>query len=341
MSPQFGMFDEELQEVRVELKGREEAMRCARQERFKANKATLLAETAAWKGGGFSTRIETLLGHLVLAGDPAKDMHDAILCGINSAAKAERLTEQHVAFVEDKARIEAARVSALGTVNPVAWPHRTATDLKTLDPSIGQLPEAIQQAGLEKINIFGQQLAQLGFMTELEVNASSPADACQVAGHLREVHQAMMLLAANRYRHAKGYKHANPERLVQMEQFASQVLGIDTTEHPGVKMDLPLTSDGLRQPMVRRANKEASAPARSPARPALASGRYIGKITALTGDVLEQKVGRNPGDVVAHDRRALGGGEVAIGQIVTISYEMGLGRLSNHGIVKSGGAMDR
>lgn len=336
MSPQSGLFDEELQAVRNELQEREEAMRRARQERFEANKATLLAETAAWKGGGFSERIERLLGQLAHAGEPAKDMHDAILCGINSAAKAGRLTEQHVAFVEGKARIEAARVSALGTVKPTAWPHRTATDLKALDPSIGQLPEAIQQAGLEKINTFGHQLAQRGYMTELEVNASSPADACQVAGHLREVHQAMMLLAANRYRHAKGYKHANPERLAQMEQYASQVLGIDTTEHPGVNMDLPLTSDGLRQRAVRRANKESSAREKSPARAALASGLYVGKVTALTDDVLEQKVGRDPGDVVAHDRRAFGGEEVAIGQIVTISYEMGMGRVSSHSIGKSG-----
>lgn len=47
-------------------------------------------------------------------------------------------------------------------------------------------------------------------------------------------------------------------------------------------------------------------------------------------------VGRDFGDVVAHDRRAFGDEEVALSQVVTISYEMGTGRVSSHRIGRRG-----
>ncbi|AMR78051.1 KfrB domain-containing protein [Cupriavidus nantongensis] len=59
-------------------------------------------------------------------------------------------------------------------------------------------------------------------------------------------------------------------------------------------------------------------------------GTYVGTVTALSGTHLEQKVGRDPRGVVVHDRRALGGDDVVVGNVVTITYEMGKGRLRNH-----------
>jgi hypothetical protein len=331
--PQLGRFDEELEQVREQLRAREEAYHHERQARFEANKARILADTAAWKGGEFSERIDGLLGKLVDAGEPARGMHDAILGGINSAAKAGRLDESHVAFVEEKARIEVARVSTLGQVIPTSWGTRTAADLTAVDPGCTQLPEGIQKAALARLNAVGPQLAKLGFKSELEVDSSSPARARELASDMREVHTALMLLAVNRYRNAKGYKHAKAEHLERMEQFASQVLNIDTKAHPGVKMDLPLKSGGVRQSAPRSGPKnlhgqEVTAEGSAP-RQAESTGVYVGKVTALTDTHLEQKVGRDPRDVVAHDRRALDGDDVAVGHVVTISYEMGVGRLTN------------
>lgn len=59
------------------------------------------------------------------------------------------------------------------------------------------------------------------------------------------------------------------------------------------------------------------------------SGTFVGKITALNDTYLAQKVGRNPHDVMVHARHALNGDDVSVGHVVTISYEMGKGRLSN------------
>ncbi|CAN7779495.1 hypothetical protein LJR296_007900 [Cupriavidus necator] len=330
---QFGLFDVELEEVREQLRVREEAILRERQARFEANKAKLLADTGAWKGGEFSERIDALLDRLVQSGAAARGMHDAILGGINAAAKGGRLDERHVAFVEEKARVEVARVGTLTEVTPTKWEKQSAADLLAVDPSCTQLPEAIQHAALARLNELGPGLAQLGFKSELEVDTSSPRVAQELAGGIREVHTSLMLLAVNRYRDAKGYKQAKAERLDNIERFASQVLGIDTKAHPGVKLDLPLTSSGMRQKPTRNEAKTVelheSAGDASTARQAEVSGIYVGKITSLSANHLEQKVGRDPRDVVVHDRAALSGDDVAVGHVVTISYEMGMGRISN------------
>lgn len=59
------------------------------------------------------------------------------------------------------------------------------------------------------------------------------------------------------------------------------------------------------------------------------SGTFVGKITAFNDTYVAQKVGRNPHDVMVHARHALSGDDVSVGHVVTISYEMGKGRLSN------------
>lgn len=314
---QFGLFDAELAEVRELLRDREEAYRRERQARFEANKSRLLADTGAWKGGEFSERVEDLLGKLLAAGEPAQGMHDAILSGINAAAKGGRLDERHVVFVEEKARAEVARVSTVDQAIPTSWVPRTAADLAKLDQGCAQLPAAIQQAALSRLNEYGPQLAHLGFKSEAEVGSHCPHNARQIADGMREVHTAVMLLAVNRYRHGKGYKTAKVEHLERMEMFASHVLGIDTQAHPGVKMDLPLTAGGVRHSRLRNSPKreqshEAAAAASAPQH-TLPSGIYVGKITALSDDTLQQKVGRDPRDVVVHDRRASGGDDAAVG----------------------------
>ncbi|RWA45617.1 hypothetical protein AU476_00875 [Cupriavidus sp. UYMSc13B] len=60
------------------------------------------------------------------------------------------------------------------------------------------------------------------------------------------------------------------------------------------------------------------------------AGTYVGKVMGLSASHLEQKVGRDPRNVVIHDRRALSGDDVAVGHVVTVTYEHGKGRLQNH-----------
>lgn len=71
-------------------------------------------------------------------------------------------------------------------------------------------------------------------------------------------------------------------------------------------------------------------PLASTLHPLAVSGTHIGKITALSDNHLEQKVGRDPRNVVVHDRSVLSGDPVDVGQVVTIKYELGKGVLSNH-----------
>lgn len=340
--PQLGLFEEELAQARRDLAAREEALRRARQASFEAKKARVLADTSAWQGGEFAERIEALLGQLQRAGPQALGMHDAILGGINSAAKAARLDERHVAFVEEKARVEVARVSTLGQVIPVVWETRNVADIRAMDAGAGQLPLVILDAAIVRMNDIGQGLAKLGFKSEVEVDSGCAADARTLKRDLNDVQSALMLLAVNRYRDAKGYRNAKAENLDRMEQFATQVLGIDTKTHPGVAMDLPLTSGGVRNGPVRKAGKAGrslqpeemtmsnDAAAMEAPKPPPSHGICIGKVTKLDGDRIEQKIGRDPRDLVVHDRGAISGDEVAVGDVVTIIYEMGVGRLSNH-----------
>ncbi|WP_394475164.1 ankyrin repeat domain-containing protein [Ralstonia mannitolilytica] len=80
---------------------------------------------------------------------------------------------------------------------------------------------------------------------------------------------------------------------------------------------------------TREAPKEGP-PLASTLHPLAVSGTHIGKVTALSANHLEQKVGRDPRNVVVHDRSVLSGDPVDVGQVVTIKYEMGKGLLSNH-----------
>jgi len=335
--PQAGFFDAETEAVRAELAANEEALRAERARRFEARKAELRGDTVGWKDGPFSERVTALLDQLAEAGQPANDMRDAILLGINSAAKQGRLDEAHVSFVEDKARKEVARVSLQGRVVATQWCTRTLEDLAEVHPACRQLPEALQRAAIAKVNELGGELAKLGFKSELEVDASCPRPAQELSHGVREVNTALILLGVNRYRNAKGYKASSEARIEYAEDYASKVLGLDSRSLPGVKMDLPLTTDGLRQesrPRARTGRADES-PAGAP-RQADPSGVYVGKLVEMSGERLVQKVGRDPRDLVAHERAAVSGDDARIGQIVTISYEMGVARLTNQSLAKAG-----
>jgi hypothetical protein len=333
--PQAGFFDAELTEVRAQMDARDTEMRLERARRFEARKAELRGDTAAWKTGPFAERVDAMLEQLATAGEPAHDMRDAILLGINAAAKQGRLTEDHVSFVEEKARKEVARVSLDGQVVATRWEPRTVASLAEIHPACGQLPHPLQSAAVDKINEVGARLALLGFKSELDVDSSCPQGAQDLARSIREVNTALILVGVARFRNAKGYRTSSEARLDYAESFATGVLALDTRSHPGVAMDLPLTTDGLRQAPEPRVHRDQAAEIVEPRR-AEASGHYAGKVVEVTPDRVVQKVGRDPRDLVAHDRRHLSEEPVRVGDVVTIAYEMGLGRLTGPQASKGG-----
>lgn len=70
-------------------------------------------------------------------------------------------------------------------------------------------------------------------------------------------------------------------------------------------------------------------------------GTFVGKITAVGDDRVEQKIGRDPRDVMVHDRSALSGDGVSVGHVVTVSYEKGKGQVRNHDLAVEHGGMGR
>jgi hypothetical protein len=61
---------------------------------------------------------------------------------------------------------------------------------------------------------------------------------------------------------------------------------------------------------------------------------FIGKIVAITDGHIEQKVGRRPQDTVAHPRQGLTGDALEPGQLATIQYVQGRGKVNNHELAR-------
>lgn len=324
MTNQLGMFDAELANRRAEVAEEEAALQRARAARFEQRKAAILADTASWSGGEFSDRINALLKAMKDAGKEAEGMHDAILAGVNDAGRTGRLDERHVAFVEEKSRIEVARIGHLGQVHPVAWTTKTPADLAAFDVGSGQLPMAIQVAAVDRLNTLGPKLAALGFKDDFEVDARASIEARELKDLLGEVRHALMGLAPARFRQAKGYKHATGAKLDEAEDFATKVLGIDTRAHPGVGTDIQLTSSGVRSKPTPRAKGD---PERSrPDVQFVHSGVYVGVVVSATEHAISQKAGRNPNELIWHATSSLAGHAPKVGELVEIVYRDGVGR---------------
>lgn len=127
--------------------------------------------------------------------------------------------------------------------------------------------------------------------------------------------------------------------------FSARLAGLDVIGYEPTTKDLVRLETAVEQGFSNAfVDTRHHATAASPAReaptdgPPLAStlnqapvtGTHVGKVTALSDSHLEQKVGRDPRNVMVHDRSLLSGDPVDVGQVVTIKYEMGKGLLSNH-----------
>lgn len=83
--------------------------------------------------------------------------------------------------------------------------------------------------------------------------------------------------------------------------------------------------------------------AEHPVRPAadFMNATFIGKVVAITAGHIEQKVGRSPLDTVAHPRQGLTGDNVELGQLATIQYEKGRGKINNHELAREQNGLGR
>lgn len=342
---QAGFFEEELSDAYASVKDRDRALWDERERRLQERLAVILADTAAWKGGPFAERIDALLGLMVKAGDEAKGMHDAILNGINTAAKANRLDEKHVAFVEEKARQEVAKVGLKGAIIEAPWRERTTADLAAVAIGCVQLPEPIQAAALAKLNSVGPQLGKLGFADEREVDGRATAEARGLKDEISSVYSSLMLLSGQRYRVEMAYKNINPDKVEQFEDFATKSIGIDTRQYPGVKTDLALMADGKERTtegMAKRVVRTKSEKLAAASQADTAAGFYVGRVLEVTDDEVLQKFGRHTDDLVRHDRSQLeGGAGIEAGEVVTIRYAMGVGEVLGMAQGRSEPGVDR
>ena len=251
LASQLGMFDAELIAEHAAIAAREEGRNQARRERLMRVREQLEADTSAWDQTEFAPRILSLLGALRSAGSAADEMRQVIQAGITQDSKNNRLTEEGVAFRETVARRELAKLAKQGTQLRATWDPVTPQSLAQDEPDVAKLPSTIVEAAASKMNELGEQLASLGFASQYEVEPGAPAEARDIANQMRETYNAMLMLAPIRERVAKGHKNAKPEKLERIEDFATQAIGIDTRQYPGINgasKAEPITS--LDQPAI-------------------------------------------------------------------------------------------
>lgn len=207
----------------------------------------------AWKATPFAARIQAMLDQLAAAGDP--DYGKAIAGGSEMDAKVGKLDETKTAFREDNVR---KHIAALATKDqppvPVAIEPMTNEQFTELTNVAPALPKPIIDAAVARWNALAPLLAAEGFRFG-EVNGSHPRPAQDAQEPMTRIIHALNGLAARRYQQAKGYKKLAPDAVSRDEKAASEHLGINTLDHPGIDISRPITLNTGRAPA-----KEAGTP---------------------------------------------------------------------------------
>ena len=267
---QSDLFGEDIPRVLEEARQRHAMAMHVRSQRLLERRRNLVEDDTLWKDHPLAARIRAMIEKLQSAGPQAEDMLACIMSGIQSNAGHGRIDLKTIEFLEDKVRQELARIGQSDSRPTATWNERTGHSLAEEDAAVAALPLGIRQAAAVRINELGQRLAALGYRDHHEVNAASPDDARRLKRDIADIYNAMMSLAPARYRAEKGYRNFKRENLERDESELSALLGIETRELPGVCMDQPLTSGGLRQERARRSKqpKDRSSPAAPKARAA-------------------------------------------------------------------------
>lgn len=212
----------------------------------------------SWHASEFAPRIKQTLDQLHAAGlgEHARMMEG----GIESDIKHHQLTEEKVAFREDNARQTIAKKArAEGNITVPKIEPMTADRMHEVADAAPALPRQILEAAAKKWNPLADQLAKMGFKYE-EVHGDAPIEAQRLKRQLQDIAQSLLGLAPRRYMDAKGHKNADPKKLKQAEDFASQQLGIKTRRYPGVDTSNPITlGRGIVDAEERRATGQRQA----------------------------------------------------------------------------------
>ena len=231
---QIGMFDPELKAEFEAIAQREQQRHQAGRDRLAVIRAKIDGDTSAWDKTEFAPRIRVMLGSLADAGEKGLEMRAVIQAGINMDARLNTLTEAVVAFREKVAQRELATISVNGIRLSVKEKPMTLAGMIELEPDFAKLPLPIVEAAVLRLNELGKELAVLGFTHYYEVDPRAPKDARDIADQMRDVTSAVLLLAPIRHRIAKGYKTAKQAKLDRLEDFATETIGINTRDFPGV-----------------------------------------------------------------------------------------------------------
>jgi N12 class adenine-specific DNA methylase len=221
---------------------------------------------AAWRDTPFAPRIQAMWDALHAAG--AADMAHMVERGSHHDAKVGQLKEENTAFRESKARQTIAALADAGKpVQPLELDPIDAAQLEAMTDVGGTLPRPIIDAAVTKWNELAAKLGALGFTYADYIQSTRPLAARQAFNNLNHVLQVLNSLAARRYQEARQQQNRNPERLEQSEDWASEVLGIDTRAYPGVDASRQITlGRGQIQPGSRLKQKRSNvaAPAVAP-----------------------------------------------------------------------------
>lgn len=210
---------------------------------------TPAAALPAWHDSPFAPRIQAMVDQLNAAGDAG--YAKSISGGSALDAKNGKLAEENVAFRENNVR---QRLATLATKDkpaaPVAIEPETAESLGQKINTLPALPRAIGDAAVARWNEIAPKLAALGFK-DGEVDARHSPEAQALQKQLKDISNALNGMAPRRYAQERGHKNLNPDAVARDEDFASQVLGIDTRAHPGIDASKQITlGQGVKAPAL-------------------------------------------------------------------------------------------
>ena len=200
-----------------------------------------------WKDSEFAGRIDKMLTDLRSAG--ANEFAAMLNTAFNNEVSAGKLDEKGVAFREESARKELARY---GERKPIKYEPMTVDKLVRSFAELKALPAEIQQAAVDQWNSIAPKLYDMGFRFR-ETQSSRDKAAQDLDKQLNGIQADLRSLAGRRYENAmldsrefktdeariKAFENSE-SKLAEAEVRATEALGFETAQHPGVDTSRPM-----------------------------------------------------------------------------------------------------
>jgi hypothetical protein len=237
----------EFQKQQDELKAKQDAEKKAKAKVSQEDQLRKLPELP----GELGDRARAIVKTLEDMGEP--DVARSIGMAFTGA---QGLTEAGVSFREDWLRRYQAQKAGAGKPKPKVEPRKVTLDSISFRPdpkgepagAIGALPKPILDATLKKVQELTDKLAEHGFHDN-EVDPNSPQAARDIRDQIKLIEGLLHTLVGRRYSQMTG-KGGPKEQgktakfLPEVEKELSELIGLDTTKHPGVNMDRKISTLG-------------------------------------------------------------------------------------------------